>query len=120
MPNLVPLVEIDLDKPRHLRLDLNAMCEFERVSGKSIAEIGNSLRDIRIMLWAALVHEDPDLTEEGVGSFIHAGNLSLVNAALSQAFMVAMPEPVPGVAPPKNRRRSTGSNSGPSGATTSD
>ncbi len=118
MPNLVPLVEIDLDKPRHLRLDLNAMCEFERVSGKSIAEIGNSLRDIRIMLWAALIHEDADLTEEGVGALIHAGNLPLVNAALSQAFAVAVPEPT-GAPAPKNRSRSTGSRSGPSGDTTS-
>lgn len=119
MPNLVPLVEIDLDKPRHLRLDLNAMCEFERVAGKPFFEINRSMQDTRILLWVALIHEDPDLTQEEAGAFCYGGNLPLIDVALAKAMQVAMPEPT-GAPPQKNRRRSTGSKSGPSGDTTSD
>jgi len=118
MPSVVPLIKLKLDKVRHLRLDLNAMVAYERVSGKKIESFGldSSMEEVLYLLWACLLHEDKELTVEEVGSTVHAGNLKEIDASLSQAFRVAMPEETDS---PKKPRRSSGSRSGPSDATIS-
>ena len=118
MPSVVPLIKVKLDKVRHLRLDLNAMVAYERVSGKKIESFGpdSSMEEVLYLLWACLLHENKDLAVEEVGSIVHAGNIGEVADSLAQAFRVAMPEVTDS---PKNRRRSSGSASGPSDATIS-
>jgi hypothetical protein len=103
--NLVPTATIELDKPRKLRLDLNALADYERASGRSIMSDGFSLEtlgvsDIRTLLWACLVQEDESLTEREVGSLLHAGNLSEVSQALTKLLTGAMPDPEDGAGDP--------------------
>ena len=50
-----PNVIVNLDRPRALRLDLNAMCEFERVAGRSLFDgstLGSNMSasDVRVLL----------------------------------------------------------------------
>lgn len=94
MGKLAPVVEIDLDRPRHLRLDLNAMVEYERATGKSMGDpgLGATMTDMRCLLWVCLLADDPTLTVEQVGAMIHAGNITEVNAALSGLMRASFPE----------------------------
>jgi len=92
-----PEVTINLDKPRILRLDLNAMCEFEQVIGRSLFDgsfsgAGMSAIDMRAMLWACLLGDDPELTLEQVGSLISIDNMTEVASKLNEAFEVAVPK----------------------------
>lgn len=107
MSNIVPTVEVELDKVRHLRCDLNAMVAYERASGRSMAAVGTepSMGDILTLLWACLLHEDKELTIEAVGTMVHAGNLAEVSDKLAQVLQASVPE---GDSQPKNRRRSPG------------
>ena len=94
---LVPTVAITLDRERHLRMDLNALADFERVSGKSVMRGGLeldtlSVADIRTLLWACLVAEDESLSERQVGGMLHVGNLSALTEALTKLFGDVMPE----------------------------
>lgn len=98
MPDKVkPRITIQLDKERHLFLDLNAMVAFEEVTGKNllqgIAPEALSVKDFRALLWACLIHEDKELTLDDVGTMIHSGNMSELVSKLAQAWDVAMPEP---------------------------
>lgn len=85
-------IPIDLDKPRSLRLDLNAMEQFEEVSGKSIAEISGRIKDIKILLWAMLLHEDPELTLEQVGAMVGAENIVTIRNKIDTAARMASPK----------------------------
>lgn len=63
-------VPVDLDKRRHLLLDLAAVCRFEYNTKKMFfnPKIWNHLssKDAHIMLWACLVADDPGLKPEDV------------------------------------------------------
>lgn len=78
------LATIMLDKQRTLKLDLNGLEEFERESGKTLTDLGENMSTgtMKLLIWAALLHEDPDITPHDVGSIIHIGNLGRVKAAL--------------------------------------
>jgi len=84
MGRAAPTVPIELDKPRNLKFTLNSMVLFEKHTGKRFNQLegGLSMEELRIMLWACLLHEDPDLTPEQVGDMIHAGNFDQVGQAL--------------------------------------
>jgi hypothetical protein len=94
MSQVIPDVKINLDKERNLRFDLNAMVEFEGVSGRNIFDgtftgAKMSAREIRAMLWACLIHEDKKLTLDQVGGLITVGNMAEVATKLGEAFSVA-------------------------------
>jgi hypothetical protein len=78
-------VSITLDKPRTLKFDFNAGCEYEEVMGTTLNSfmyrleqlskrnpeasgtiVGN--KEVRAMLYAALRHEDKTLTLEEAGN----------------------------------------------------
>jgi hypothetical protein len=62
---LSPNVTITLDRERHLRLGLRAMRAFEQETGKSIRSINAAtMTDTQrvVLLWAALLHDDKELT----------------------------------------------------------
>jgi len=86
-----PKVKITLDKPRTLKFDLNAMVSFEGAGG-AFDNSAMPLRDLRILLWACLLHEDETLTEQQVGSFITPDNMGEISSVLKEAFEVALPE----------------------------
>ena len=80
---------------RTLVFDLNAMAELEDRYG-SIDEAfamldKNSIKAIRCILWAGLIHEDPDLTEQKVGSLIDMQYLQDLMGSLGEAFNQDMP-----------------------------
>lgn len=79
-------VIIDLDKPRSLRFDLNAMAAYEETTGKSAFAIGDNISatSIRALLWACLIHEDDTLTIEQVGRLIHTGNMQEITTKINK------------------------------------
>jgi len=92
---LVPLV---LDRERHLRLDFNAVCEVERVTGSNIYAPGfwRSFGPIKTrgVLYAALVHEDNNLTLEKVGELIEQNmdKFGAICDAIRDAYSEALPK----------------------------
>jgi hypothetical protein len=81
-------IMIDLDKPRKLVFDLNAMAHYESATGKSALAIGESTgaTELRALLWACLIHEDEELSVSDVGKLINAQNMAIVAKALSSVI----------------------------------
>ena len=68
-------VRIEFDRPRILRFDTNAVCDFDDAYGKSVLEVVYGapvipLGALRALLWAGLKHEDRKLSREKVGAFL--------------------------------------------------
>jgi hypothetical protein len=89
-------VSINLDKERNLLFDLNAFAELEDVYGEideALNAIGRgSIKAVRAVLFAGLVHEDESLTVKSVGKLVTLKNLQEVSAALTEAIKQAMPQ----------------------------
>ena len=97
MPPTAPIVSITFDRERHMRLDFNALARAESITGKSALDLDKpSATQMRALLWACLVDEDPALTIEQVGSWIHLGNLEAIKRSLDALTQVALPEEVKG------------------------
>jgi len=65
----IPSVTIELDKPRHMRLGMGAMVEFEQITGLNILGVDLDRLDMTTtaqLLLAMLRHEDKELTLERV------------------------------------------------------
>ena len=92
---------------RTIKFTLNAMAELEDRYG-SVEEAfkqldNNSIKAVRCILWAGLIHEDPELTEQQVGNLIDIQYMQELMASLGEAFDADMPEPekLPETAEPK-------------------
>lgn len=82
---------------RTIKFTLNALAELEDRYG-SVDEAfrqldNNSIKAVRCILWAGLIHEDPDLTEQQVGNLIDIQYMQELMASLGEAFDADMPEP---------------------------
>ena len=89
-----PEVIIELDKRRTMRFDMNAMVDFEAVSGKNVLKMNwqtMNITDIRSLLWACLHGEDKTLTLEGAGSILSLATLDELTTKLQEAINVALP-----------------------------
>lgn len=94
------LVRIELDKERHLRFDLNAIVALDEATGINLLAPGTELgadqlykpRVLRAFVWAALLHEDPDLTVLEVGSWLTMPRIQEIATAVWQSIVQAMPE----------------------------
>lgn len=98
MSKLSKTVKINLDKPRTLLLDMNAMIEFDNATGLNYLEFSRNLKnasakELRALLWCMLIHEDKTLTIEQVGALVTKDNMQDVFIALLTAQMINMPEP---------------------------
>ena len=86
-------VTIELDKARNLRYGINALCTIEELLGKPITALDLSrvsIKDLRTILYAGLVHEDTDLTPEKVGSLIDDySDMETITNKLGEAFTLA-------------------------------
>lgn len=95
--SVVPMVEIELDRTRHLRMDFAGIAAAERVTGKSflrstaIAQAGAN--DLTAILWGCLLHEDPELKLETVRGWVHFGNAAYVASTIMDAVMACFPAP---------------------------
>lgn len=88
-----PAVTIMLDKERHILVDMNALFNYEGLTGRGIGEINlKKMTDLRAMLWASLLHEDEALTLEQVSSMMKIDNVKNIGDSLLQAFTKAMPD----------------------------
>lgn len=80
---------------RTIKFDLNAMAELEDKYGSVDAAFEmldkNSIKALRFILWAGLVHEDENLTERQVGSLIDMQYMSELMETLGDAFEGDMP-----------------------------
>ena len=92
-----PQVKVMLDRERTLVLDLNAMAAYCEATGKSflrgevdMAKINEV--ELRALLWACLLTDDPGLTREQVGAMVNVGNMPGVAAKLFQAVTNSLPE----------------------------
>lgn len=68
-------VRVEFDRPRILRFDTNAICDFEDVARRSIVDVvfGQerlTLGEVRLLLWAGFKHEDPRLSRSFVGTLL--------------------------------------------------
>lgn len=81
---------------RTIRFDLNAMAELEDRYGSvdnAFAELDKqSIKALRFILWAGLVHEDESLTEQKVGSLIDIKYLQDVTHTLGVALNADLPD----------------------------
>ena len=67
-------IKVKLDKKRHLLVTTDALAQYERITGRKLlaeSTMSNlSLRDVVVITWALLLHEDPRLTIDQVGDMI--------------------------------------------------
>lgn len=85
-------VEIKLDKLRRLRYTMNALAEIENKLGMPVSELDSAklgVKEVRTILWAGLIHEDKDLTEEQVGDMVDLDNFEEVQKKIAEAFEAA-------------------------------
>ena len=63
---------IVLDKERELKFDLNALELVEEMTGVTLdkATENVSMKTLKVLLYSGLVHQDPDLTVDYVGSLV--------------------------------------------------
>lgn len=97
-----PGVPIELGgETRYLRFDLNAFAELEELYGSiedamDALEKG-SIKAIRAIIWAGLVHQHmddlgrPTLPVSQVGSWIELKDIPTLSGTLGKAFAEAMP-----------------------------
>ncbi len=103
---IIPTVPIVLDRPRELFVDFNATAWIEAKTGRSCLDPATfskpTMKHLRMLLTAALRHEDPDITEKQVGKHINMGNMSQMFEAVRLAWttQVSSDEPAEGSAPP--------------------
>lgn len=90
------LVPIQLDKERHLKYDFNAFCEIEERLGSVDAAFdilqNFSIKGMRTLLWAGLIHEDDSLTEREVGAMVGFSGVEHLAKLITEALVGAMPE----------------------------
>lgn len=81
---------------RHLKFDLNALAEIEDKFGTVDAGFEEldkgSIKAVRFILWAGLVHEDENLTERQVGSLIDIQYLQDIMQSMGDAMQKDLPE----------------------------
>ena len=85
-------VAITLDRERNLRLDLNAMSNFEDLTGESLFTIGekmNQARNIRALLFSCLKSAKEEVTLEEVGDMIDIENFAYVSEKISALMNVS-------------------------------
>lgn len=79
IPNpTAPIFEVELDRKRGLKFDWNSVCAIEGVTKKNMLQKKNwdaifrnmDASNVRLLLWAALVWEDPGLALADVGRML--------------------------------------------------
>jgi hypothetical protein len=92
-----PEVKVDLGgKVRVMKFDLNAMAEYEELTGKNILSRFNTknmgARELRALLFACLSGDDETLTLKDVGSWVTPATMNEISSALTDAFSASVPE----------------------------
>jgi len=98
-PRVTPPVPIVLDRERHMRLDFAGMVAFEEETGLlpwdgKVWSGEASPRVVSALIWAALIHEDPDLMLSDVRRMpgMELGNFGYLIDRLADLWGETMPE----------------------------
>nr|DAR74651.1 MAG TPA: tail tube protein [Bacteriophage sp.] len=95
--NMKKGVTIELDKPRTLRYGMNALAKIEDITGKTIMALDlNSLgiKDLLVIVYAGLCHEDKSLTIEQVGDLLDEyADLTMIAEKVGEALTEAFGKP---------------------------
>lgn len=83
-------VEIELDKERVLRYKTSSLVEAENKLGKPIQNLGEEvgIKEISILLWAALLHENKNLTIEEAMDLMDYGEYEEITYKILEALKV--------------------------------
>ena len=89
-----------LGKTWIMKLGVNAMCEIEDATGKSISEIGVLLGDpktatiklVRAVMWGGLQEHHDGVTMKEVGGIIDGIGMSEAGKLIGDAFITASPD----------------------------
>lgn len=87
--------KIHLDRERNLRLDLNAMAEFEEITGTSLFVIGEKMseaKNIRALLYASLKSAGEEITLTELGALIDFENINIISEALGRLMQYSYGE----------------------------
>lgn len=87
-------VPIELDKTRNIRFGMVALMKVEKKLGKSFSKINFdeiTYDEVANILWAGLVHEDPELTPDKLAELIDEYSnvqtaITLMGEAMTEAF----------------------------------
>ena len=95
MPEVVPSIEIMLDKPRHLKLTLGGMKRFDEVTGRNLLK-GFNLEDMTTgeliaFIWCCLIWEDRKLSLEDIGFLLDITQLPEITEKLRGMVKVSVP-----------------------------
>lgn len=106
-------VEIMLDKKRHLLYDFNAFAALEDEYGGVDEAIGaatkGSLKALRAILWAGLLHEDELLSVKDVGRLIPMAEMDSIVEAIDSALKRGLPQNSKNLqAPPRGKKKAAG------------
>jgi hypothetical protein len=116
---------------RTLRFSFNALCRMEQTLGTSVNRIVAGgvagFTEVRALLWAALLHEQPDLTVEATGDLVQAyleqgGSFIALSAKMVEALErsgLMGPTPPDGAAPLASGTTSTLPSDAPSASSAS-
>lgn len=90
-------VAIELDKTRHMKFSLNALCDLQDEYGDVIEVFTKATNEqdfkmIRKLLSVSLRDEDETLDEQQVGKMIDLQNLNYVMEKLSETLTASVPE----------------------------
>ena len=81
---------------RELRFTLNAMAEMEdrygSVDNAFKALEANSIKAVRFVIWAGLMHSDEGLTEQQVGNLIDVACMEEIVNSIGAAMSADMPD----------------------------
>jgi hypothetical protein len=91
------LIGLKLDRDRYLRYDINALANLEEATGMTIEQAMDekkiqSLRVVRALVWAGLLHEDPKLKIETAGDLLEdffesGGELTTIFQKITDAVL---------------------------------
>lgn len=102
----IPRVAIDLDRRRHLVVDLNAMDLAEELTGRNLLDLSAwaqlNAGGVKRLLFACLKTDDdetrgdaPPLTLEALGALIHPSALREVMNLLLESCRLSLPDSKP-------------------------
>ena len=98
-PSIVPLVPLDLDKRRYLRLDINALCQAELDLSAfwqkdmsvydALLHTPVRLNDLAILVLHGLRHADPTLSLPEVKGMLNHSTVPVILQAVTDAWTKA-------------------------------
>jgi len=105
----IPFVVIELDKPYNLRFGMGSQIQYEKLSKKTIPELGKemqtglSVTTLSMVLYVMLKKEIKDLTIEQVSDLVdeYADNMPYITEKVCEAINAAYETKLPNEEPPE-------------------